>query len=197
MPTPDRTSLEAIVHAGRELLESDGLDRLTMQSVAHRVGVRAPSLYKRVRNREELVALIADATLRELGSRIHQAASEAGGDARADLHRLARAARAFAHERPAGFRLIFAPGAELHLNGEALAIASAPVLRLAAEFVGAEQALDAARTITAWMNGFVSMELAGAFRLGGNVDQAFHYGLERLADAFESLSDRAPEGMRH
>lgn len=197
MPTPDRTSLEAIVRAGRELLESDGLDGLTMQSVAQRVGVRAPSLYKRVRNRDELVALIADATLRELGSRIHQAAGEPGGDARADLHRLAHAARAFAHERPAGFRLIFAPGAELRLDGEALAAASAPVLRVAAEFVGTEHALDAARTITAWMNGFVSMELAGAFRLGGEVDRAFDYGLERLADGFEHQSDRAPQGMRH
>lgn len=184
MPTPDRTSLEAIVHAGRELLESEGLDRLTMQSVAQQVGVRAPSLYKRVRNRDELVALIADATLRELGARIRRAAEKSGGDPRSELHRLAREARAFAHERPAGFRLIFAPGAELRLDGDALAGVSAPVLRVAAELAGPEQALDAARTITAWMNGFVSMELAGAFRLGGDVDRAFEYGVERLADAF-------------
>ena len=65
MPTPDRTSLGEIVEAGRELLERDGLDGLTMQAVATRVGVRAPSLYKRVSNRDALVALVADATLRE------------------------------------------------------------------------------------------------------------------------------------
>jgi len=31
--------------------------------------------------------------------------------------------------------------------------------------------------------GFISMELAGAFQLGGNVDDAFDYGLEKLSIA--------------
>ena len=33
---------------------------------------------------------------------------------------------------------------------------------------------------TAWATGFLQMELAGAFRLGGDVDEAFDYGLDRL-----------------
>lgn len=37
--------------------------------------------------------------------------------------------------------------------------------------------------IVAWAHGFVSMELAGAFRLGGDVDDAFTFGIERLAVA--------------
>ena len=82
MPTPERTSRDAIVDAGRDLLETQGLEGLrglTMQAVADRVGVRAPSLYKRVRNRRELVALIADATVRELGDRLHGEAVESLG----------------------------------------------------------------------------------------------------------------------
>jgi AcrR family transcriptional regulator len=98
MPTPDRTSLAEIVETGRELLEQGGLDGLTMQAVADRVGVRAPSLYKRVRNRRELVALIADATVRELGDRL-DAAAAGEPDARRALAALARAARSFARDR--------------------------------------------------------------------------------------------------
>src|SRR3954467_3383494 len=105
MPTPDRTSLEDIVAAGRALLESAGLTGLTMQAVADRVGVRAPSLYKRVRNRDDLVRLITEATVRDLGARL--ATIGAGADPRRDLAELARAFRAFAHARPKGYQLIF------------------------------------------------------------------------------------------
>jgi hypothetical protein len=34
--------------------------------------------------------------------------------------------------------------------------------------------------LTAFLHGFVSMENAGAFKLGGNVGQAFAFGLETL-----------------
>ena len=62
----------------------------------------------------------------------------------------------------------------------ALDRAAGPVLRSTAALVGDEDALDAARLVTAWMTGFLQMELAGAFRLGGDVDRAFDYGLSRL-----------------
>ena len=68
-------------------------------------------------------------------------------------------------------------------SAHALQRASEPVLRAAGEAVGPDEALDAARLLTAWATGFVSMELAGAFRLGGDVDQAFEFGLTRLERA--------------
>jgi AcrR family transcriptional regulator len=183
MPARERTSLQDIVRVGRELLESEGLQGLTMQAVAERVGVRAPSLYKRLRNREELVSLVLDATVRDLGTRLDAALDEQDHDPRCALHKLACTARQFAQERPAGFRLIFAPGAEVRLHTATLAAATASVLRVAGQLAGDQYALDAARTVTAWMNGFVSMELSGAFHLGGDVNQAFEFGIGRLTEA--------------
>jgi AcrR family transcriptional regulator len=183
MPAPERTSLQAIVRVGGELLESEGLQGLTMQAVAQRVGVRAPSLYKRLRDREELVALVLDATVRDLGMRLDAAVEEKDQDPRGALRKLAGTARQFAHERSVGFRLIFAPGAEVRLDTASLAAASASVVRVAGQLAGDQHALDAARTVTAWMNGFVSMELAGAFQLGGDVDRAFEFGIDRLTEA--------------
>jgi len=182
MPTPDRTSLDEIVSAGRELLESEGLAGLTMQAVAIRVGVRAPSLYKRVRNRAELVSLVAEATARELGERV-DAAAVAAPDAPSRLMVLARTFRGFAHDRPAAFGLLFAPGSELAIDADVLAGSSASMLAVAAELSGPDHALDSARTLTAWAYGFVSMELSGAFRLGGDVERAFEFGVHRLAEA--------------
>jgi hypothetical protein len=62
----------------------------------------------------------------------------------------------------------------------ALQRSAAPVIRASAALVGDDDALDAARLLTAWATGFLQMELSGAFRLGGDVDRAFDYGLRRL-----------------
>ena len=166
MPTPDRTSLDEIVAAARELLESN---ELTMQAVADRVGVQAPSLYKRVRSRDELVRLVAEATLTELSL------------IEGDIYAVASAFRAFAHQRPAAFRLVMSQsGASLDL----VVASSAPILRAAGE-LAPRHPLEAARTFTAWANGFIGMELAGAFTLGGSVDDAWRYGLDRLVAAIK------------
>ena len=34
--------------------------------------------------------------------------------------------------------------------------------------------------MTAWATGFLTMELAGAFRLGGDLDEAYAFGLETI-----------------
>ncbi len=192
MPTPDRTSLEEIIRAGRDILESQGSARLTMQAVADRVGVRAPSLYKRVRGRDDLIGLIANATVHDLGERLREVAG--GSDPRQDLGELARAFRNFARQYPAGYRLIFAGQPEAaRPDPDSLARASAPVLRVATELAGADHALEAARMITAWANGFVSMELAGAFNLGGDIDIAYEFGIARLVEALGASRGPHPD----
>lgn len=168
MPTPERTSLAQIVEAGRDILELSGPRGLTMQAVAERVGVRAPSLYKRVRDRDALLAAVAEASIDALTARLDEAGH--------DLAALGDAYRAFAHEHPEGFRLMFTAAAPQ----DALERSSAPVLRACSALVGRDDALDAARLFTAWATGFLQMELAGAFRLGGDVDRAFGYGLRGI-----------------
>jgi AcrR family transcriptional regulator len=168
MPTPDRTSLREIVDAGRALVEAGGPTRLTMQAVAEQVGVRAPSLYKRVRDRDALLVLVAEANADDLADRLEAADGSLPG--------LARTYRRFAQQHPEGFRLMFA------VEGAAAAMgrASAPLLRATEELVGADAALDAARLFTAWATGFVNMELSGSFRFDGDLDEAFEYGLSRI-----------------
>lgn len=178
MPTPDRTSLDAIVGAARELLELDGLAALTMQAVALRVGVRAPSLYKRVQSRDDLIQLVAEASLTELADRLNSASNPI---------ELANRFRAFGHERPAAFQLIMTPGAGIPVaRAEFGAAASEAVLEFAAELAGPDRALEAARTLTAWAAGFVSMELNGSFKLGGDVERAWEFGAAAIVEAIRA-----------
>jgi AcrR family transcriptional regulator len=175
MPTPERTSLDAIVLAARDLLESDGLAGVTMNAVAQRVGVRAPSLYKRVQGRDHLIQLVAEATLADLADSLRDAA---------DLAHLAQAFRSFGHSRPAAFQLVVTPGAGTPVAADEFrVVATAGILRVATELAGEDRALDAARLFTAWAVGFITMELNGGFKLGGDIERAWQYGVERIVAA--------------
>lgn len=180
MPAPERTTRTAIIEAGRELLEQQGVGALTMQAVAARVGVRAPSLYKRIRDRDELVVEVVSATLAEVTARIDAVAAGVG-DPRARMRALADELRRFGHAHPVAYSMIFgATTGPARPALQQLERSVAPVLDAVSELVDDDSALHAARTLTAWANGFILMELAGAFRLGGDVDAAWAWGLEHV-----------------
>lgn len=190
-PTPARTSREAIIAAARAVLEDEGLDAVTMVAVAGRVGVRPPSLYKHVRDRSALLeAVVADAA-EELRDALMDATPPAPADGTGAPGRrvasLAAAYRAFARRSPRATGLLFTDLAPAGgLGAELSARVAAPVIEAAAALAGPERALAAARVLTAFVHGFTSMELAGAFRLGGDVDEAFDAGVEALVRGLEA-----------
>jgi AcrR family transcriptional regulator len=185
VPTPPRTSLDEIVGVGRTILDAEGVDALTMQRVAAAVGVRAPSLYKRVRDRDELVRLISEDVTADLGRAL--AAPAPTADAHADLAAIAAAFRAWARRHPGGFGLLFAPVPDAwRLDPSAGSASLDALFAVVRRLAGPDDILSASRLMVAWASGFVAMELAGAFRLGGDVDAAFTYGVEHLASAIGS-----------
>src|SRR2546428_12469512 len=65
-PEEDRQrglSRERLVGAALELINEDGLDALSMRSLANRLQVKAASLYWHVRDRRELLELLAESIL--------------------------------------------------------------------------------------------------------------------------------------
>jgi AcrR family transcriptional regulator len=195
MPTPPRTSLPAIVRAARHLLETDGLEHLTMLRVAQAVGVRGPSLYKHVRDRGDLVRLISNDAIQELSSRVSAAAT--CDNPREDLQAIARTLRGFARDYPETYSLLWARLPDTwRFDQELNVLATEPLLRAVGSLVGEADRLAAARMCFAWAHGFISMELAGAFRLGGDVDAAFEFGLGRLVAALSRPVRSQKSGQR-
>lgn len=52
---------ERLVDSALELLQEEGLDALSTRRLAKRLGVKSPALYWHVRNKDELLGLVADA----------------------------------------------------------------------------------------------------------------------------------------
>lgn len=191
-PAPARTSNDAIVRAARAILEADGLSALTMRRVAEEVGVKGPSLYKRVPDREALLRAVTDAVVDDLSATMARARST--DDPRADLTAAAVAYRGFVHRNPNGYALLFT---ELPSGAKPdpaiLAALGEPVVASMARLTGQAASLEGARTFVSWAHGFVSMELAGAFRLGGDLDAAYAYG---VAAILAGVSARATPASR-
>ncbi len=191
MPAPPKTSDADIIAAALALIDGRGAEQLSMLAVAAAVGVRGPSLYKRFADRAALLRAVEEHLFRELAAVLAEAAS---GQSERDAPRgMAFAYRSFAKRHKGAYPLMFSSDA----TGEAaIAIrleAARPVLdALQRRIADSAATLRAARAFTAFCHGFVSMEIAGAFRLGGNVEEAFGEGVDLLlAGIFAKYAPRA------
>jgi len=173
--TPGTLSPRAreIVAVARGLLEDEGADALSMRRLADRLGIRAPSIYKHLADKQALEnALISDG-FEELAATFE--AALAGDD---PLGAIASAYRAFAKEHPHLYRLmtdrplqreLLSPGAEER--------AALPVFHAAGDDA------DTARAAWAFAHGMTILELNGRFPPDADLDAAWARGL----DAFRSL----------
>ena len=178
---------QEIVAAARELLDEAGTAGLSMRRVAERVGIRAPSIYKHLPDKEALEdAVISDGFV-ELGAAFSTAQSASD-----PLAALAISFRQFALAHPGLYRLMterplrrdrLAPGAE-----EA---AAAPVVAAA----GGDEHL--ARAVWAFAHGMAILELNGRFPPGADLDAAWERGIASFSrSAVSPSSGRARPGGR-
>jgi len=166
-----------IADAALELLEAEGPEGLSMRKLAERLGIRAPSIYKHVPDKEALEAAIISAAF-ELQADAFAAALEGADD---PLTALAQVYRDFAHEHPHLYRLmtereldraLLTPGVE--------ARAALPVV----DAVGGDP--DLARAVWAFAHGMTILELDRRFPPDADLDAAWQRGLA----AFRSVTPR-------
>src|SRR5262249_23160339 len=157
MPAVPKTSDEEVLRAARRLVERAGPEALSMQAIADAVGVRAPSLYKRFPDRDALLDGVTRLALADLAARLDEAGR--GRAPRAAVAAMARNFRAFALRSPGLFALLFAARSESAGLLAARREAVAPLIEAISPLVAPEDRLSAARLLTAFLHGFVSMEL--------------------------------------
>ncbi len=162
--------------AAREILEAEGRDAVTMRAVAERVGIRAPSLYKHFRDKEELETAIIATGFEDFAASQERAAARAGSSGRAaGLAALAAAYRRFARRHPHLYRLMTEEPLRRDLLPPGLEDRAAHPLW---EAVGRDQ--DRARAAWAFAHGMVILELNGRFPPDADLDAAWAAGTSAL-----------------
>ncbi|MEU6554852.1 TetR/AcrR family transcriptional regulator [Streptomyces sp. NPDC046915] len=160
-----------IVAAARELLEESGPALLTMRTLADRLGIKAPSLYKHFPDKHAVeVELVA-----QLLSESAEALEAAESRAPASLETLAEAYRTYALAHPHLYCLATErplPRTELPAGLEDRA--ALPLLRAC----GGD--LDLARAVWAFAHGMVILEIHGRFPDDADLAAAWKRGLKAL-----------------
>jgi AcrR family transcriptional regulator len=165
-----------VVAAGADLADEVGLARLTMGSLAERLGVRTPSLYKHVVGQDDLNRRIAVLALGQAADAVGSAVQGyAGRDA---LAAAARAFRAFVVAHPGRYAATVGvepagPDDPLAAEGRRLLDSFMAVLRGYA--IAPKDVDHALRTLRSLCHGFATLQAAGGFQWSADIDESFEW----------------------
>jgi AcrR family transcriptional regulator len=168
-----------VVDAASRVADAEGLEAVTLASVAARLGIRSPSLYAHVEGLEGLKRLLAVRAAGEMAEALRRAAANDSG--LGALQEIARAYRRFAKQHPGLYdaaQRAVRPGEDEVLYS-ALATAALPAIRALEEagIDGAER-IHLTRAMRSALHGFVALERIGGFGMPQSIDESFR----RLVD---------------
>ncbi|KAB1980779.1 TetR/AcrR family transcriptional regulator [Streptomyces triticiradicis] len=206
-----RLSRERVLASALELVDQEGLSALSMRRLGSELGVEAMALYRYAASKDALLDGLVEALYLELEEKLRAEpepeAAAGEPDWRARLHRIARAAYEVCLAHPRAVPLLATrmlavplarrPGAVLRNHERVLAL-----LRAA----GFDETRTSAvfRASSAWVLGYVSVELQPMVDNPDEPDPAFRLGLHHLSprelptlrEIAPSLAEQGgPEGL--
>jgi AcrR family transcriptional regulator len=159
---------QKVVELALSVVDSEGLNGLTLARVAEAAGVATPSLYKHVGGLPDLRERVSRLVLAGLTDRAREAVIGVAGDDA--VRALMDAYRAYLVEFPNRAALLASPTPSTAPEEDLLAVVLA-VLR-GYRLEGSE-AIHAARILRSSVHGFASLEAAGGFGYREDLDESF------------------------
>lgn len=148
MPPRKIVNRQAICSVAMQIVATNGVDALSMRTLASTLGIKAPSLYDHVKNRDEIIALVQGAGLLDFGKGF----ADAGATTRDKILFY----RQWALSNPNLYPVVFQQRLQRELLPEGL---EEKVLRLVVEAAGGSHVQ--ARAMWAQLHGLVDLELQG------------------------------------
>jgi AcrR family transcriptional regulator len=182
-----------VTAAAAAVADEIGLARLSMSTVAERLGVKAPSLYKHVDGLDDLTRRVALLAATQLGDELRDAMQGlAGRDA---LEAAARTVRRYVQQHPGRYDATV--GIRPDGPDDPLAVA---LERTLASFAAALRAYDlppaddvhALRMLRSALHGFAVIESSGGFQMATDVDASFVWMVDFLDRGLRATGSAGP-----
>lgn len=173
MAHPRHLTDTLILAAAIEAVEERGLDGLSMQDLAARLGVKPPSLYNHIGGLDDVRKQLTQAVLRRMESVIRNSAVGRSGENA--LREMALAYRKFAKENPELYKAFTSSRQPQDPEIEGVIQSLLGVLAQVLEGYGLnpEKQVHFIRIFHSGLHGFVSLEAASFFVHGMDADASF------------------------
>ncbi len=176
MPRRPGLDRKAVVDAAVEILNAGGIEALTLNGLAGKLGIQPPSLYNHVEGLNGLYRELALRNVQLLGDRLNRAAIGVSG-ARAVMA-LAEAYRAYIKDMPGLYLASLRASGNRPEPSEELRLAEQRVVAvclavLASFGLDGADGLHAVRGLRSLVHGFTTLEIAGGFGLPLDCDESF------------------------
>ncbi len=172
MPYPSQIDYDRIIESAREQIEAHGIDAVTLRMVADALGVKPPSLYRYVKNKNAMLLAVNEVTLQELADTIMQVADSCKTLTEC-LVEMAIAYRQYAHTHPVCYELAMSSNPEIKPPQDVQVQLILPLQDLFAQLTGDNDSLAALRGAFALLHGWVSLEINQQLRRGGDLSAHF------------------------
>ncbi len=191
MPYPKQVTYDSIIETAHALIETEGgADKLSLKRLAGELGIKAPSLYNHVRNKEALIRGVNMLTEAHLYQSMQDVLAETAADSvSGQLLAIARGFRAYAHNHPVTYMLLFSTRSDdqrpdpVDAQGNILALQA-----MMSEIAGEADSLSALRGMLALLHGFAMLELNDQLRRGGDLSEAFEKSVAAYLRGWEKTS---------
>lgn len=188
-----------VLEAAAQLADAEGLDAVTLVSVAARLGIRAPSLYAHIEGLDGLLRLLALHAAGAMADALQRAAD--GREALDALRAIAHAYRDFARRHPgwyAAAQRAVKPGQDDELYAALAAVVRPAIEALGQAGLPAAERVHLTRAFRAALHGFVGLEQVGGFGMPESVDESFRRFVDLLiAGVKEAGAHDLPSSASH
>lgn len=163
----------AVLAEAEALVDTEGLEALTLALLAERLDIRIPSLYNHIEGLDDLLRALAARAAGQLAAALRAAA--VGRSGAPALLAIAHAYRAYVKAHPGRYTLLARTPADI--EDMLSAAINEPVevvfaVLAASEITGAE-AVHLVRGLRSAVHGFAMTEVAGGFAMPVDVDESF------------------------
>jgi AcrR family transcriptional regulator len=173
-------TIQRIIDEAATIADEGGLHSVTLATLAQRLNVRVPSLYKHVSGLQDVHEQLAEQSRLELAEAMEQATiGRSGADA---VRSLASALRRWALAHPGRYAATVRaqpPGTEPTVGTSR---ATFVLLRVVAgnEEDARDETIHAARTLRSALHGFIDLELHGGFGLPQGIEPSFDWLIDHI-----------------